>query len=101
MALEFAVLGPLEVRSGGNRLEIGGARRRALLAYLLVSAGLPQSVDRVVDVLWSESAPPTTQADTGPRPSALELGRRARGCKRPRSALPARWRSGTVDYEVT
>jgi predicted ATPase/class 3 adenylate cyclase len=53
MTVEFAVLGPFEVRTAGKRVEIGGARRRALLAYLLVNAGVPHPVDRIVDALWS------------------------------------------------
>src|SRR5262245_28555319 len=56
MALEFGVLGPLEVRSGDDRLPIGGGRRRALLAYLLVHAGAAQTADRLVAAVWSDAA---------------------------------------------
>ncbi len=34
--MEFRVLGPLEVVDGGRRVELGGRRQRALLAYLLL-----------------------------------------------------------------
>ena len=56
MGLRFFVLGPLEVRSGAETIEIRGAKRRVLLAYLLVHAGQPQPLDRVVDA----SAPKRT-----------------------------------------
>ncbi len=54
MRLRFGVLGPLEVRSGTETIEVRGAKRRALLAYLLVHAGSPQPLDRVVDALDRE-----------------------------------------------
>jgi predicted ATPase/class 3 adenylate cyclase len=54
MGLRFGVLGPLEVRSGTETIEVQGAKRRALLAYLLVNAGSPQPLDRVVDALGPE-----------------------------------------------
>ena len=36
--MEFGVLGPLEVRDGGRKLPLGGAKQRALLADLLTHA---------------------------------------------------------------
>jgi hypothetical protein len=36
--LEFNILGPLEVRSGGVLLSVGGVRQRSLLALLLLNA---------------------------------------------------------------
>jgi predicted ATPase/DNA-binding SARP family transcriptional activator len=54
MSLRFGVLGPLEVRSGPETIDVRGAKRRALLAYLLVHAGLPQPLERLVDALDPE-----------------------------------------------
>jgi class 3 adenylate cyclase len=51
VTLHFGMLGPLEVRSDAAPMEVRGARRRALLAYLLVHAGSPQPLDRIVDAL--------------------------------------------------
>jgi predicted ATPase/DNA-binding SARP family transcriptional activator len=62
MALEFGVLGPFEVRSGEDRLPIGGARRRALLAYLLLHVGAPQTADRLIDAVWSDTGNPGSLA---------------------------------------
>jgi predicted ATPase/DNA-binding SARP family transcriptional activator len=59
--LAFRVLGPLEVDAGGERLRLGGARQRAALAVLLVSANEPVSTDRLIDALWGEHPPGTAK----------------------------------------
>lgn len=58
--MEFRILGPLEVVSGERRLDLGGARQRALLALLLIEANRVVSTDRLVDELWP--APPPARA---------------------------------------
>ena len=52
--MEFRILGPIEVSSGGQPLQLGGARQRALLAYLLLHANRVVSTDRLLDELWAE-----------------------------------------------
>jgi DNA-binding SARP family transcriptional activator len=59
MVLEFRVLGPLEVLSGGNTVPVAGQRQRALLTLLLLHAGEVLSTDRLVDRLWGETPPRT------------------------------------------
>jgi DNA-binding SARP family transcriptional activator len=59
--LDFRLLGPIEVRSGGEPLPLGGPKQRALLALLLVEAGRAVSTDRIVDALWGEHPPRTAQ----------------------------------------
>ncbi|MGN6170062.1 MAG: BTAD domain-containing putative transcriptional regulator [Solirubrobacteraceae bacterium] len=59
--MEFRVLGPLEVLASGEALSLGSVRQRALLAVLLVNAGEPVSIDRVIDELWGERPPATAQ----------------------------------------
>jgi YVTN family beta-propeller protein len=53
------MLGPLEVLEGTKPVGLGGARQRAVLAYLLINRGEAVSVDRIVDALWGESPPAT------------------------------------------
>jgi len=53
------MLGPLEVLEGTEPVGLGGARQRAVLAYLLIHRGEAVSVDRIVDALWGESPPAT------------------------------------------
>jgi hypothetical protein len=55
--LQFRILGPLEVASGNSLLAIGGAKQRALLAILLLSANEVVPADRLVDALWGERPP--------------------------------------------
>jgi DNA-binding SARP family transcriptional activator len=50
-ALHVDVLGPLVARHDGRLLEVSGARRRALLAFLALAGGRPVAVSRIVDVL--------------------------------------------------
>jgi DNA-binding SARP family transcriptional activator len=55
VAVEFRILGPLEVLDDhGRPLILGGAKQRALLAVLLLHAGQVVSAERLVDELWGE-----------------------------------------------
>ena len=56
-SLEFRLLGPLEVRLGGEVVLLGGLRQRALLALLCLNRGTVVAVDQIVDELWGESPP--------------------------------------------
>jgi DNA-binding SARP family transcriptional activator len=60
---EFCVLGPLEVRSNGRTLELGGQKQRILLAMLLLEANRVVSSDRLIDAIWGER--PTATAQKG------------------------------------
>ena len=42
-AMQFGILGPLEVLHDGRRLQLGGVRRRAVLARLLLDPGTRRS----------------------------------------------------------
>ena len=59
MALEFRVLGPLEVLVDGSPARLGGPRQRALLALLLVHANEVVPVPRLVDEVWGDDPPVT------------------------------------------
>jgi DNA-binding SARP family transcriptional activator len=50
--VHYRVLGPLEVVDAGESIRVAGAKERALLARLLLSANEVVSVDRLVDDLW-------------------------------------------------
>src|SRR4051812_14582769 len=58
-ALEFRLLGPVEVVAGGSVVALGGPKQRALLALLALNAGEPVSRDRLIDSLWGERPPAT------------------------------------------
>jgi DNA-binding SARP family transcriptional activator len=54
--LEFAILGPLEVRRDGAPVAVGGPRQRALLVLLLCQANRVVSRDRLIAELMDERA---------------------------------------------
>jgi DNA-binding SARP family transcriptional activator len=58
-AMEFRILGPLEVRDGARTIPLAGGRQRALLALLILNANERVSIDRLVEELWDEQSPPT------------------------------------------
>ena len=58
--MEFRILGPLEALDGGKPLSLGGRKRRAVLALLLLHPDETVSSERMVDELWGESAPAGT-----------------------------------------
>jgi predicted ATPase/DNA-binding SARP family transcriptional activator len=53
--MEFRILGSFEVIGSRGLVDLRGAKRRGLLACLVVHAGDPLSVDRLVDELWGEA----------------------------------------------
>jgi DNA-binding SARP family transcriptional activator len=60
--VDFAILGPLEARDGGEPIALGGPKQRALLTILLLEAGRVVSLDRLVEMLWAGNAPATATA---------------------------------------
>lgn len=74
--VDFRILGPLEVWDGDRQLELGGPKRRAVLALLLLHANEVIAVDRLADQLWGERAPRNATAAIHTHVSRLrkELG---------------------------
>ena len=52
--MDFQILGPVQVFSGGQQVRLSGERQCALLAYLLLHASEVVSGDRLLDELWLE-----------------------------------------------
>jgi DNA-binding SARP family transcriptional activator len=52
--MEFRILGSFEVVGSMGLVDLRGAKRRGLLASLVVNAGQPISTDRLVEDLWGE-----------------------------------------------
>src|SRR5262249_22412756 len=58
--VEIRVLGPLDVRSDGVSIRLGGRKQRTVLALLAADVGKRVSVDALIDGVWGEE--PTTAA---------------------------------------
>jgi DNA-binding SARP family transcriptional activator len=61
--MDFRILGPLEALEGRQRIALGGSKRRAVLALLLLHANETLGTDRMIDELWGEH-PPAAAAKT-------------------------------------
>ena len=61
--MDFRILGPLEVLDEDQPISLGGSKRRAVLALLLLHANETVGADRLIDELWGEQ-PPATAAKT-------------------------------------
>jgi predicted ATPase/DNA-binding SARP family transcriptional activator len=55
--MDYRILGPLEVLSGAQALNLPAGKPRSLLAVLLLHRNAVVSVDTLVDQLWVESPP--------------------------------------------
>jgi WD40 repeat protein/DNA-binding SARP family transcriptional activator len=58
--VEIRVLGPLDVRSDGVSVRLGGRKQRTVLALLAADVGKRVSVDALIDGVWGDE--PTTAA---------------------------------------
>jgi DNA-binding SARP family transcriptional activator len=57
-AMEFSILGPLEVRADDRTVALGGVKPRALLTVLLLRANQSVSAEHLALALWGDDAPP-------------------------------------------
>ncbi len=55
--MEFRLLGTVSVETLTGPLPLGPAKRRSLLAALLLSANTPVSMARLTDSLWDDAPP--------------------------------------------
>ncbi len=60
--MEFFLLGPVEARSSDRPVQLGRRRERLLLGVLLLDAGRPISIDRLLDLLWEDDPTPAARA---------------------------------------
>jgi DNA-binding SARP family transcriptional activator/WD40 repeat protein len=58
-AVDYWILGPLEVFADGRALDLGAHKQRALLAVLLLDGNHVVSTERLTDALWEEQPPKT------------------------------------------
>lgn len=56
--VEFRILGAVEARRAGATVALGGPQQRRLLGALLTEPGHSITIDRLVEILWTDSEPP-------------------------------------------
>jgi SARP family transcriptional regulator, regulator of embCAB operon len=61
-ALQFAVLGPLQMSADGSDVPLGAAKQRAVLALLLINRNRPVAIDSLLDAAWRGNPPPEARA---------------------------------------
>src|SRR4249920_2861557 len=61
-AMEFLILGPLEVSDDGRKLTLGGPKQRAVLAHLILRANRVVPADLLIDGLWGEEPPESARS---------------------------------------
>jgi DNA-binding SARP family transcriptional activator len=57
--VEFRILGPLEIADGERVLALGGAKRRAVAALLLLHANRVVAAEQLIDGVWGDEPPPS------------------------------------------
>ena len=88
MAVEFQVLGPVEMWHCGDRVDLGHAKQRCVLAVLLMESGEVVQVATLIDRVWGYSPPETAlnvlygyiaRLRRALAPAGVRLARRAGG----------------------
>jgi DNA-binding SARP family transcriptional activator/tetratricopeptide (TPR) repeat protein len=59
--MEFGLLGPLTVRSGGDIVAVPRGKQRAVLAGLLLKANQVVLIDELAEILWDTLPPPSAE----------------------------------------
>ena len=59
--LQFAVLGPLQLRAGSDLVPLGAPKQRAVLGMLVMNRNRAVSVDALIDAVWGESPVPAAR----------------------------------------
>jgi DNA-binding SARP family transcriptional activator len=61
-AVQFGVLGPLQMLIGGASVPLGTPKQRAVLAVLIVNASRPVAIDTLIDAAWDQRPPQGARA---------------------------------------
>ncbi|MFF5427765.1 MULTISPECIES: BTAD domain-containing putative transcriptional regulator [unclassified Streptomyces] len=87
--MRFRILGPVEVVAPGSDAPGLAPRHRAVLAYLLLHAGVAISTDRLVDAMWGPRPPDSARAQIQTTIAAIRRMLRASEADRMLATRPA------------
>ncbi|WP_426404497.1 AfsR/SARP family transcriptional regulator [Streptomyces sp. R-07] len=87
--MRFRILGPVVTLAPGPESPGLAPRHRAVLAYLLLHAGVAISTDRLVDAMWGPLPPDSARAQIQTTIAAIRRMLRASGADRMLSTQPA------------
>ncbi|MET9539319.1 BTAD domain-containing putative transcriptional regulator [Streptomyces sp. NPDC006553] len=87
--MRFTILGPVEVQAPGPESPGLAPRHRAVLAYLLLHAGVVISADRLVDAMWGPLPPDSARAQIQTTIAAVRRMLRASGADHMLATRPA------------
>ena len=98
-SVSYALLGPMQVRVGAERLEVTAGKHRLMLVRLLLDANRTVSVDDLIDALWGERAPATASKLVQVYVSQLRKLLGAEAVETHRSGYLLRVESGNLDTQ--
>lgn len=87
--MRFTILGPVEAVAPGTDAPGLAPRHRAVLAYLLLHAGVAISTDRLIDAMWGPLPPDSARAQIQTTIAAIRRMLRASGADRMLATRPA------------
>src|SRR6202451_2445837 len=61
-AVQFGVLGPVQMRIGGALVPLGTPKQRLVLAVLIVNANRPVGIDTLIGAAWDQRPPQGARA---------------------------------------
>jgi SARP family transcriptional regulator, regulator of embCAB operon len=99
--LQFGVLGPLQLRSGGALVPLGAPKQRAVLAMLMMNRNRAVSVDALIDAVWGESPVPAARTSIHSYVSNLRrlLGGGTREPSRVLASVPPGYQLNVADAD--
>ena len=94
------LFGPVTAVVDGREVALGGARQRAVLAWLALQVGRPVSVDGIVAAVWGDDPPPTVANTLQVYVSALRRALRGSGLEIARTGSSYRLAAGLDDVDA-
>jgi DNA-binding SARP family transcriptional activator/tetratricopeptide (TPR) repeat protein len=92
--VRFGVLGPVVVNHGDGTVHMGPPRRRAVLAYLLLSRNTLVATDELIDAIWGGAEPATARAQVQMDVSGIRAILRQQGVEQALSGGQGGYRLG-------